>query len=98
MNYVDDIAQRIRSRVDRAVLPEEEDLDLLFLFYAVLVLAKGAETTPEDVHDAWVAWMTHEGHEHEELRPFRDLPEGTRHEDEPFVEAIISVAHEISVA
>lgn len=91
MSYVAKLADEIRAEVRDDLLPAE-DADLLFLMYALLLLSKGTAVTREDVHDAWVAWMTHLGKEHESLVPFDDLPASTKAEDDPFVQAIRRVA------
>jgi hypothetical protein len=91
MNYIAAVARDIREEVPPAAMPDG-DLDLLFLFYAVLVLTRGERTTAKDVHDAWTAWMTATGQEHESMVPFDRLPESVKDEDEPFVRAIRTVA------
>jgi hypothetical protein len=68
----------------------------LFRLYALLALAKGVEVTAEDVHNAWAVWMSGENPGHQSLRRFTDLDAETRASDEPFVEAIRSVAAERS--
>lgn len=64
----------------------------LMLLYAVLCLAVGQAVTSANVHDAWTAWMTARGQEHESMVPFNDLPHDVQIEDEPFVLAIRRVA------
>lgn len=91
MNYLSELADAIRAEVPQNLLPEE-DSDLLFLLYAVLLLAKGVSVTTEDVHNAWSAWMTSLGQEHRSLVPFAQLSAETQAEDTPFVEAIRLVA------
>lgn len=91
MSYVSELADAIRAQVPEDLLPDE-DSELLFLMYAVLLLAKRGDVTREDVHNAWAAWMTHRGEEHESLVPFNELPPATRAEDGPFVLAIKRVA------
>jgi len=93
MNYLAQIAERIRREIPPNKLPDG-DLDSLFLAYAVLALAKGERITREDVHNAWVAWMTEQGKEHESLRPFSELPSDIKEEDDEFVMAIRRVAGE----
>lgn len=66
--------------------------DKLFLVYAVLLRAKGADTQAADVHDAWSAWMIGVDPEHESIRPFDDLDPETRGEDSPFLFAIRAAA------
>lgn len=52
------------------------------------LFAKGTAVSPEDVHNAWAAWMTHLGKHNDALVPFARLAPSTRAEDDPFVEAI----------
>jgi hypothetical protein len=93
VNYLDSIAQRIKDRVPRCDLPEENTGNL-FRIYAVLLLAKGALVDSEDVHNAWVAWMLGLNPAHESLVPFSKLNCETAEGDEPFVNAIRLVAAE----
>ncbi len=87
MNYLEQLAQRIRDEVPAEALPDE-DTDLLFLIYAVLARAKGEAVTAADVHDAWVAWITSRGEHHESMREFDQLKGDVKAEDSPFVAAI----------
>lgn len=56
-------------------LQGEMDIDspLLARLYALLVLAKGTETTMEDAHDAWSLWCLDERADHFSLVPFDQL-------------------------
>ncbi|MFS0729625.1 hypothetical protein ABC270_06020 [Curtobacterium sp. 1P10AnD] len=76
----------------RACLPdgveEPDGSEPLFLMYAVLLRAKGVDTTASDVHDAWSAWMIGVDPDHESIRPFSELDAETRGEDGPFLVAI----------
>jgi hypothetical protein len=94
LNYVDDIAQRIKRAVPPDVLPDGET-DLLFRMYAVLALAMGEKVGAEHVHDAWSAWMSQSDPGHESIEPFDRLSEDVRAQDEPFAEAIRKVAAEL---
>jgi len=87
MNYLEELAARIRAEVPEEALPEE-DTRLLFLIYAVLGRAKGAAVSAADVHDAWVAWMTSRGEQHESMREFAALERDVQAEDSAFVGAI----------
>jgi hypothetical protein len=60
--------------------------------YAVLARVKGRDVRPEDVHDAWVAWMQSHGRSHSSMVPFALLPQEKRDEDNPFVRAIRETA------
>jgi hypothetical protein len=95
MSYLDEIGDRIRSRVPSDGLPTG-DLDALFRLYALLALAKGDAVTAADVHDAWTAWMQQQGIvEHAALQPFEQLDNATRAEDDPFVAAIHATSQEL---
>jgi hypothetical protein len=87
VTYIEDLAARIRSFVPPQLLPDD-DVDSLFLIYAALGLAKGEAVTRRDVHNAWAAWMAARKPSHESIRPFDDLDQATRAEDDPFVSAI----------
>jgi hypothetical protein len=91
MTYLDALADEIRGAVAADALPAE-DTSSLFLIYAVLLLAKGEEVTPEDVHNAWVAWMLDRGESHESMVPFAELSAETQAEDSPFMVAVRTVA------
>jgi hypothetical protein len=91
MTYLDDIGAEISANVAREDLPTG-DIGTLMRLYAVLLLGKGSATTAEDVHNAWVAWMTTIDPSHDALRPFQDLDQQTRREDAPFLDAIKAVA------
>lgn len=91
MNYISGLAERIKQDIPESALPAT-DVELLFLLYAVLLLAKGTAVESEDVHNAWTAWMTACGEQHESMVPFADLPESVKREDEVFLRAIRRVA------
>jgi hypothetical protein len=81
MSYLNAIAAEIRSEVPSDSLPPE-DADVLFLMYAVLLLAKGTDVSRDDVHNAWTAWMTSRGEtSHPSMVPFAELPAATQAED-----------------
>lgn len=96
MNYLIEIAHRIRAKVPPHLMPA--DADGLLLTYAVLVRSRGIETTAENVHDAWTAWMVARGEDHPSMIPFADLAPSVQDEDEPFVIAIRQVAKEIATS
>ena len=91
MNYIDDIAERIKREVPPNLLPEE-DTDLLFRMYAVLALVLGKKVEAANVHDAWSAWMSQSDPGHDSIQPFDELPEDVQAQDQPFAEAIRKVA------
>ncbi|HSS41879.1 MAG TPA: hypothetical protein VLK37_04930 [Solirubrobacterales bacterium] len=91
-DYLTDLAERIRRRVDPSVVPDEPEILTLFRTYALLALVKGPETTREDVHDAWVLWMVERDHSHQALLPFSELTDEQKRQDEPFLDAIHDVS------
>ena len=88
-SYIAEIAARIRNAAGDA-----DGDNLMYLIYAVLVLAKGEAVTAADVHNAWAAateyLRTTEGdHQaNEDLVPFDELSESVRTRDAAFVAAI----------
>jgi len=91
LNYLDDLADKIRAAVPRSHLPDDDTQDL-FRMYALLLLAKGEDVDAADVHNAWVAWMASREPEHESLLPFEALSDDVASEDRPYVKAILLVA------
>ena len=89
MTYLDLAAEEIRRHVPEKLLPDG-DTELLFRLYAVLLLAKGADVTTVDVHNAWSAWMQMSHPDHQSLRPFEELDPETQSADEPYAEAMAS--------
>lgn len=91
MNYLRSLAVLIRAELPQSQLPDDVD-DLLFDLYAVLCLAVGEQVRAVDVHNAWVAWMLTREPDHPSLQPYSQLDQETAAADQPFVEAIRSVA------
>lgn len=91
MNYLEALAKEIQQAVPVDALPDD-DTSALFLIYAIVLLARGENTGREDVHNAWVAWMTIKGQQHNSMVPFAELPPETQAKDSPFVIAIRTVA------
>lgn len=93
MTYLDELADEIKERVPRHLLPDG-NTDGLFRLYALLAFAKGSTVDAADVHNAWSAWMQERDSEHRSIKPFRELDPQTQASDEPFVEAIRAVAED----
>ncbi|MGO2520832.1 MAG: DUF7701 domain-containing protein [Microbacterium sp.] len=91
MTYLERDAELIRRCLPKGTAVPE-DSDGLFLMYAVLLRAKGAEVQASDVHDAWSAWMIGVEPGHESVLPFDELDADTRGEDSPFLVAIRAAA------
>ena len=68
MTYLREIAAEIQREVGRDGLPDT-DTTALFDLYALLALTVGANTTPRDVHHAWVVWMLFRGEAHGSMVP-----------------------------
>ena len=86
--YIERLAASIRQHVAPELLPDDPDADTLFLFYAALGLAKGQNVDRQDVHNTWAAWMASRKPSHESIKPYSELTEGTKREDDPYVSAI----------
>jgi hypothetical protein len=96
LSYVDELAEAIRREIPPHVLPGG-DTAVLFRIYAVLAMAKGYRVVPEDVHDAWVAWMSEQNPRHQSLKPLQELATEVRRADQPYVDAIRRVARDRNV-
>jgi hypothetical protein len=91
MTYLDEVAAAVRACVpDNVEVPD--NADDLFRLYAVLARAKGTSVTDEDVHDAWVAWMSNRGKQHDAMVPFDELGNDVGAQDGPFADAIRTAA------
>src|SRR5205085_2987118 len=90
VNYIDELAQAIRARVDPGYELPRTDTQRLFRMYAVLALVKGTGVTAKDVHDAWAAWECDRKPHAPSIVPFVQLPPETQRLDEPFVAAILA--------
>lgn len=97
MTYLSDVADEIMSELPRELVPAD-GADELMLLYAVLCLAVGQAVTAANVHDAWTAWMTARGEEHDSMVPFNELLPDVQREDEPFVSAIRRVADRLGIS
>jgi hypothetical protein len=91
VNYLDKLAAEIQRIADPEALPPDEDLPL-YRLYAVLLLAKAQEVTPEDVHNAWAAWASDHDPENRNLLPFKELSLHVQRKDQAYVDAIHEVA------
>ncbi|WP_433247688.1 DUF7701 domain-containing protein [Actinomadura nitritigenes] len=89
--YLEADADLIRSKLPVDATPPA-DSEQLFLFYAVLMRAKGARVSAEDVHNAWVAWMYSRDPQHEALIPYSQLNLDAQAQDSPYMSAIRSAA------
>jgi hypothetical protein len=89
--YLNEYGDRIRREVPAELLPAD-DVEVLFRGYAVLLLAKGIQTSLADVHNVWALWMAGLNPDHPSLVPFDELSAATAHQDQPFVDAIHRVA------
>lgn len=94
MTYLDDLADEIQQHIPARLLPDG-DTRSLFRLYALLALAKGRSVHAVDVHNAWAVWMQERDPEHASIKPFENLDVATQASDDPFVEAIRSVAERL---
>jgi hypothetical protein len=91
MNYIDRIAGSIFAKAHSGGKASDGDREL-YRLYAVLARTKGVETTAEDVHDAWSAWMLTVHPDHRSIKPFDELTSDVQKMDEQFVNAIHETA------
>lgn len=63
--------------------------------YLTLVFTKGADTTLEDVHDAWAIAKSRTTPDHRSIIPFSELTVKVQELDREFVEAIAETAKEL---
>lgn len=97
MNYnLEKIAAEILEHLRPQDIPPHSDE--LFLNYAALAISKGRHVDLEDIHDAWVAWMTPKNPEHPALVPFKELETVTQNKDAPYLHAVRLVAAQIESA
>lgn len=96
MNYLDKIAVEIQRTADPDSMPPDEDLPL-YRLYAVLLLVKGQDVTPEDVHNAWAAWASDHEPESRNLLPFKELSLSVQRKDEAYVGAIREVSARLKI-
>lgn len=94
MNYIDEIAERIYLVNDPTGEISAEDMEL-HRIYAVLALTRGENTSRQDVHNAWSAWAASWQPAHGSLVPFWRLKLETQMSDQPYVDAIRTVAREM---
>jgi hypothetical protein len=95
-DYISRIAEKIYRTVEGRNAPPIPLTDLpLYRTYAVLARAKGRETTLEDVHDAWSAWMAGIMSDHRSLIPFAELTREVQEMDRPYMQAIHDVVREL---
>lgn len=94
LSYLDEIAEKIAGALRED--PGDATPPELLRLYALLVLAKGEQTTAADVHNAWAAWMQERQPDHPDIEPFRTLDADTKHADDPFVAAIHTAARSMA--
>lgn len=98
MNYIDKIAKEIGEKCgcEFSYFVASKHYNGLLRLYAVLCLSKGKLTTRRDVHDAWSAWTASFNLEHKSLIPFEELTPEVQEFDQPYVDAIHSVAAKLN--
>lgn len=87
MMIVDNYAHAMINQVCEELPGIDPDLACL---YALLALAKGNETSLEDVHDAWSIWTTaiRGRSDHKALVPFDELPVEIQELDRKYMNGI----------
>jgi hypothetical protein len=86
------IAKNIRERLGPEV--PNDYVDEMMSLYAYLALTSGAQTTNEEVHDAWSYWMLvyQKDPDHKSLIPFDELDEAKQNMDTEYRDAIRNAA------
>ena len=82
-------AQAVLNRLNEVSPGLEPDLAQL---YALLAMTKGADTTLEDVHDAWALWRNTTNPQHRSLIPFAELTVEVQELDREYMDAIHKAA------
>jgi hypothetical protein len=96
-DFISEIAVEIRAAVDPKAAPEHPEGLRLFRLYALLALVKGDKTSREDVHNAWIVWMVEVDGDHDALKPYGELTDEQRNQDQPFLDAIHEVALRLGI-
>lgn len=90
--------QELAKKIEKRLGPEvpNDHVDELMQLYAYLALTSGAQTTNEEVHDAWAYWtlVDRKDPDHKSLKPFDELDETTQAMDTEYRDAIRAVARE----
>lgn len=89
MTYVEEVRECLVAAFPK--LGEAHRKDLLDQ-YTLLVLIKGEEVTPEDVHDAWSVRMSYIRPDHWSIIPFGELSEETQERDVKYALAIRGIS------
>lgn len=92
MTYVEEVRERLIAAFPK--LGEVKRKDLLDQ-YTLLVLIKGEEVTPADVHDAWSVRMSHIRPDHWSIVPFGELSQETQEKDAKYAVAIRAISREL---
>lgn len=106
MTWPDTYIEKIAQQVYIETLPTGEECtcwpageDALWLGYAVLALARGEQTTSQDVHDSWSSWaVQHYDFVHRSVVPFGELAPEIQAYDDEYRDAIHRVAQRIGEA
>ncbi|MFI5891958.1 hypothetical protein ACIA5D_17795 [Actinoplanes sp. NPDC051513] len=80
-NYIQQVTAHLACRLPRC------EMDLIDL-YALLVLARGENTTLQDVHDAWSIWRNTGDPLHRSLVPFNQLATEVQELDRKYMNVI----------
>jgi hypothetical protein len=86
MTYIQAAVRDVEKELP-GLSPELTDL------YTLLYFVKGADTTLEDVHNAWAIWRNRNAPAHISIVPFDQLTVVTQELDRKYAEGIIKVAN-----
>lgn len=91
MNYIEKTKNSLDEILKMNGTPYEELLEV----YALLALTVGESCTNEHIHDAWSVWQNKTQPDHRSLKPFSELTKEVQDLDEPYRQAVITVANSL---
>jgi len=92
MNYIN----KIKKLLDNELKMSGTEYKGLLDYYGLLVLTVGKDCTQEDIHDAWSFWQNHTQPNHKSLKPFSELTKKVQELDEPYRQAVVKVANQLT--
>ena len=92
MNYIDDIALRVKAEYEKSAGKKTSSPMELLRIYAGIVANNGVEATWVTVHNGWAVWRATTNPENKNLVPAKDLEPDEIVKDDPWVSAIRAVA------
>lgn len=91
MNYI----EKTKNSLDEILKMNGTPYEGLLEVYALLALTVGESCTNEHIHDAWSVWQNKTQPDHRSLKPFSELTKEVQDLDEPYRQAVITVANSL---